>query len=128
MLAALTAFDAPAAAREVPGVVVTVDYDGWRRPWYGHDHWGRHWDDRPYYRPYYRPPIILAPLPPQVLGPPAVIYDWPPPVPVPAPPLAQGLATTNCREFQSTIVIDGKPQPAHGTACLQPDGTWRVVR
>jgi len=32
-----------------------------------------------------------------------------------------------CREFQTTVVIDGRPQSAHGTACRQPDGTWAVV-
>jgi len=32
-----------------------------------------------------------------------------------------------CREFQTTIVVDGRPEKAHGTACLQPDGTWQVV-
>src|SRR5262245_27922876 len=29
-----------------------------------------------------------------------------------------------CREFQTTIVIDGRPQSAHGTACQQADGSW----
>ena len=33
----------------------------------------------------------------------------------------------NCREFQTTVVIDGQPQSAHGTACQQPDGSWAVV-
>src|SRR5262249_23669925 len=32
-----------------------------------------------------------------------------------------------CREFQTTVVIDGQPQSAHGTACQQPDGSWAVV-
>lgn len=32
-----------------------------------------------------------------------------------------------CREFQESIVIDGKPQRAYGTACRQPDGTWKRV-
>lgn len=32
-----------------------------------------------------------------------------------------------CREFQTSIVIDGKREPAYGTVCQQPDGTWRVV-
>jgi hypothetical protein len=32
-----------------------------------------------------------------------------------------------CREFQTTIVIDGRPENAFGTACLQPDGSWAVV-
>lgn len=40
-----------------------------------------------------------------------------------SPPSAEG----PCREFQTTIVIDGKREPAHGTVCRQADGTWRVV-
>jgi hypothetical protein len=32
-----------------------------------------------------------------------------------------------CREFQTTVVIDGRPENAFGTACLQPDGSWAVV-
>ena len=32
-----------------------------------------------------------------------------------------------CREFQQTIIIDGKPQQGYGTACRQPDGTWQIV-
>jgi hypothetical protein len=32
-----------------------------------------------------------------------------------------------CHEFQTTIVIDGQKQPAHGTVCQQADGSWRVV-
>lgn len=32
-----------------------------------------------------------------------------------------------CREFQQTIVIGGKKEQGYGTACRQPDGTWRIV-
>jgi hypothetical protein len=32
-----------------------------------------------------------------------------------------------CREFQQTIVIGGRPEQGYGTACRQPDGTWRIV-
>ena len=33
----------------------------------------------------------------------------------------------NCREYQQTVTIDGKSERAHGTACRQPDGTWKIV-
>lgn len=33
----------------------------------------------------------------------------------------------NCREYQQTIVVGGKTEQAHGTACRQPDGSWQVV-
>ena len=32
-----------------------------------------------------------------------------------------------CREFQQTITVGGETQTAFGTACRQPDGTWRIV-
>ena len=32
-----------------------------------------------------------------------------------------------CREFQQTVTIDGKTESAYGTACRQPDGSWKVV-
>lgn len=32
-----------------------------------------------------------------------------------------------CREFQQTIIIGGRPQQAYGTACRQPDGSWQIV-
>ncbi len=32
-----------------------------------------------------------------------------------------------CREFQETIIIGGRPEKAAGTACRQPDGTWKIV-
>ncbi len=32
-----------------------------------------------------------------------------------------------CREFTQTIFIGGEKQQGYGTACQQPDGTWRIV-
>ncbi len=32
-----------------------------------------------------------------------------------------------CREYQQTVVIGGEEQQAHGTACRQADGSWRIV-
>jgi surface antigen len=31
-----------------------------------------------------------------------------------------------CREYQQTISIGGKEHQAHGTACRQPDGNWKI--
>jgi surface antigen len=33
-----------------------------------------------------------------------------------------------CREFQQTVTVGGQDQQAYGTACRQPDGSWRVVQ
>ena len=33
-----------------------------------------------------------------------------------------------CREYQQTVVIGGQQQQAYGTACRQPDGSWKIIR
>jgi hypothetical protein len=40
-----------------------------------------------------------------------------------APP---GPARQGCREFNTPVVIGGQEQSAYGTACLQPDGSWKI--
>lgn len=32
-----------------------------------------------------------------------------------------------CREYQANANIDGRWQQVHGTACMEPDGSWAVV-
>ena len=32
-----------------------------------------------------------------------------------------------CREYQQTVTVGGKTEQAFGTACRQPDGTWKIV-
>ncbi len=32
-----------------------------------------------------------------------------------------------CREFQQNIVVGGQTQRGYGTACREPDGSWRIV-
>lgn len=32
-----------------------------------------------------------------------------------------------CREYTQKIVVAGKTQQGHGTACREPDGTWKIV-
>ena len=82
---------------------------------------------------YYPPPAYYYP-PPAYYGPPPVAAapGQLPPVALPpvasAAPAAPGAGQENCREFQSTTVIGGQTQAVVGTACLQADGTWRIVR
>lgn len=33
-----------------------------------------------------------------------------------------------CREFNQTVIVGGQQQNAYGTACRQPDGSWKMVR
>lgn len=32
-----------------------------------------------------------------------------------------------CREYTTTVVIQGKRETAHGNACRQSDGSWQIV-
>jgi len=32
-----------------------------------------------------------------------------------------------CRDYNHTVVIDGKTEVARGTACRQPDGSWKLM-
>ena len=46
---------------------------------------------------------------------------------VPTRTIADPLNPGNfCREFQQTVTIGGQQQEAFGTACLMPDGTWKI--
>tara|TARA_R110000787_G_scaffold99110_8_gene203617 strand:- start:356 stop:751 length:396 start_codon:yes stop_codon:yes gene_type:complete len=62
-----------------------------------------------------------------------VVYVTRPPVQVPvyipvaAPAPVQVQSDTQCREYNATAVIDGRRVPVYGTACRQPDGSWRIV-
>jgi surface antigen len=33
-----------------------------------------------------------------------------------------------CREYQQTVIIGGEEHQAYGTACRQPDGSWKIVK
>ena len=32
-----------------------------------------------------------------------------------------------CREYQQTVTVGGQTERAFGTACRQPDGSWKIV-
>jgi len=32
-----------------------------------------------------------------------------------------------CREYETHVTIEGKSEKAYGTACRQPDGSWKIV-
>ncbi len=39
----------------------------------------------------------------------------------------QTAAGQNCREYHSKVTIDGQTEDVYGTACREPDGSWRFV-
>lgn len=74
---------------------------------------------------YYSPPqTVYAPAPAygQSYG-----YDQQPIQAVPSSDVYQAQSGQYCREYQSQANIAGRMQYGYGTACLQPDGSWRVV-
>jgi surface antigen len=44
---------------------------------------------------------------------------------VPGRPFKRG--SRDCRDYTHTVYIDGRPSTMRGTACRNPDGTWRNV-
>lgn len=33
-----------------------------------------------------------------------------------------------CREYETTIYVDGRDETAVGRACRQPDGSWKIIQ
>lgn len=45
-------------------------------------------------------------------------------------PVREGTTSSGlyCREFQQSVRIGGETERAYGTACRQPDGSWKMVQ
>jgi surface antigen len=43
------------------------------------------------------------------------------------PQTTYSLNDTTCRDYTQAVFRDGRPEVARGTACRQPDGSWRSV-
>ena len=44
-------------------------------------------------------------------------------------PIREGNDTSTgayCREYQQTVTVNGRTEQAYGTACRQPDGSWKI--
>lgn len=77
----------------------------------------------PYYPYYYAPPAAYGPPPVAYAPPPGVVYPASPP-----PQTNLGAEVSqNCREYTAPANVGGRTVQTYGTACLQPDGTWRIV-
>jgi len=102
-------------------------------------YYGPYWYPRRYiYPPYYPPRVVYAPPPEIVFAPPPVIYTRPAVV-YSAPPVQASIPANQisptftdslgraCREYETSATVGGETRNIYGTACLQPDGAWRVV-
>ena len=82
----------------------------------------------PLFAPAYPAPVYV--YPPYYYAPPPAYYVPPSPPAYYAPPQVASPALTpaaECREYSTTETIAGAQQQVFGTACRQPDGTWRIV-
>lgn len=99
----------------------------------------RHHHHRHYHGPSVRyvyaapPPVYYYPPPPRVVyvNPPPAYYSVPP-VAYQAPQTLRGGpldgSQSQCREYQSTAMVNGQQVASYGTACRQIDGSWQIVR
>ncbi|MFC1665169.1 hypothetical protein ACFL17_06015 [Pseudomonadota bacterium] len=118
---------------------------GYRGPRYSHRNYGyRHHGYRGYprygYRPYYGSSFYLGVNPyfsynyfarPYTYVEPTTVYVETPPTTTQSP-LSEysSKAETTClqeREYTTKLKIDGQEVDAYGTACKQPDGSWRLM-
>jgi hypothetical protein len=96
------------------------------------DDWGRGWGHNKHKQHHHRhgpshfgPPMVIYRS-----APPTTVYMMPPP-PIQAVPMSPMYTDSwgrYCREYQSTVTVGGLPQGGYGTACMQPDGSWQVMR
>jgi hypothetical protein len=91
--------------------------------WHDHNAHSRYSAPRFFFRtsyvPVYRPPVYRSVT---YVTPPPVIYNSQPTI------MASNLpAQDYCREYQATTTIGGQVNKSFGTACLQPDGSWKII-
>lgn len=83
--------------------------------------------------PVFYPAPVYAP--PPVYYAPAPVYYAPPPPPPPPPAVIYPSSAASyvaqdgrtCRQYQTTIMVNGVAERGYGTACLDADGVWRVA-
>jgi hypothetical protein len=73
---------------------------------------------------------LLTPIPLLLIGS-ACVAETPPAVfpaaaPVQFAAVPPAASQQGCREFDTPVTIGGQQQQAYGTACLQPDGSWKI--
>jgi hypothetical protein len=113
---------APAMARTSVGIGIGIPLygPGYYAPAYPYPYYGS-----PYPPAYYAPPPAYAPPAYPAPAPAPGYYhpsaDYGPPQDYGPPP------DENCRETRSPATINGQQQWVYGTACQQPDGSWRNV-
>jgi hypothetical protein len=125
--AAIAAFVLTAASFGLALAASPAKADGWHR----NDGWTlayRYGDRRDrYWRGHRRGRTVVVVRPAPVYAPPRVVYVQPAPQVVQAAPPPVQASGSYCREYTETVTIAGTVHTAYGTACQQPDGSWRKM-
>jgi hypothetical protein len=92
----------------------------------------RHRNYHPRYVQHHRPrPIVhVYPVRPIVYEPGYIVPTMPVSAPIvvnPSSPTYYNSYGQMCREYQSSAWVGGMQRQTYGTACLQPDGSWRIA-
>lgn len=105
-------------------------HDEGRRDWHERGPYWRHGHHYPYVtvrtistrpRPvvyYYPAPQVVYQNPPQVQQ---IVFNE-------NAEMYRGESGQYCREYTTLVYVGGSKQNAYGTACLQEDGSWRIVK
>jgi hypothetical protein len=74
------------------------------------------------------PSYYTSPSTPNYVAPPAPKPVMPGVQAAAQPPIYQDTSGSTCRQYSQHLRTAGGIQESYGTACLQPDGSWRVVK
>lgn len=107
----------------------------WGKKYRGHSHHKWHWHGRHrgfghgkvvrrVHRHRYPAVRYVYVTPPRQV---TIVQPYVPPPMVSVRPPGTRILSATCREYTNTVMIDGQPVSAYGRACLQPDGSWRLV-
>ena len=134
-LALIVALSVPEAKAESSFSFSISDGGGHHRPRHHYRPSHHRWQ-----HPHFGPSVIYRPAPVVYVEPaPAVVYEssvvrtpvrYVESSSLVADPASEPYYSQEgqlCREYQSTGWVGGRQSQIYGTACLQPDGAWRVI-
>lgn len=81
------------------------------------------YDPAVYQQPTYQPAPVVYQQPVYQ----GVEYQQASPYPVYGPAYGQADQGQYCRPFNANVAVDGQQMVSQGTACLQQDGTWKLL-
>ncbi len=122
VISALCVFFSASAQASSFSVSINSNQYGNHKHWKKHNYGGHHWHHKK---------IVYVPVYYQPYPPPQVVY-------VQSQPVQQVIFASNvpgyqndngqyCREYNALVYVGGQKQSGYGTACYQPDGSWKII-